>query len=91
MTRSSTNCVILLAKYPAPGRVKTRLIGPLTAVEAAELHRRCLLATLRMVAQLSDVQIILACDPDDSLPAFEALCADEGLPIEYRPQGGRRG
>lgn len=86
--RSPANCVILFAKYPAPGRVKTRLIGPLTPAEAAELHRRCLLATLRMLAQVPDIGIILAGDPDDSLAAFAKLAAEEALPIEYWPQGG---
>ncbi len=32
--------MIVFAKAPVPGRVKTRLLPVLTAVEAAELHRR---------------------------------------------------
>ena len=30
--------IVIFARTPAPGRVKTRLVGPLTAVQAAALH-----------------------------------------------------
>jgi rSAM/selenodomain-associated transferase 1 len=37
----------IVAKAPAPGRVKTRLVPPLTSAEAAAVARACLLDTLR--------------------------------------------
>ncbi len=39
LTRSGHSRVILLTRWPAPGRVKTRLIPALGAAGAAELHR----------------------------------------------------
>ena len=39
--------LILFARYPVPGRVKTRLIPALGAEGAASLHRRLVLRTLR--------------------------------------------
>lgn len=36
--RASPACLVILAKSSRPGRVKTRLIGDLTAAEAAALH-----------------------------------------------------
>src|SRR5207247_2598430 len=39
--------LILFVRYPAPGRVKTRLIPALGAEGAAALHRRLVLRTLR--------------------------------------------
>ena len=39
--------LILFARYPVPGRAKTRLIPALGAEGAAALHRRLVLRTLR--------------------------------------------
>jgi rSAM/selenodomain-associated transferase 2/rSAM/selenodomain-associated transferase 1 len=39
--------LILLARYPVPGKVKTRLVPALGAEAAAGLHRRLVLRTLR--------------------------------------------
>ena len=39
--------LILFARYPVPGKVKTRLIPALGAEGAAALHRRLVLRTLR--------------------------------------------
>ncbi len=43
------NQILVFAKLPRAGRVKTRLVGPLSAREAAALHQACLQDTLRMV------------------------------------------
>lgn len=50
-----SRALIIFAKYPLPGRVKTRLSPPLTPEEAAGLYRCMLLDTLTMVASLSDI------------------------------------
>jgi hypothetical protein len=39
--------LILFARYPVPGRAKTRLVPALGAEGAAALHRRLALRTLR--------------------------------------------
>jgi hypothetical protein len=44
--------VAVFTKPPRPGRVKTRLIGPLTARQAASLHLACLKDTLQMVEKV---------------------------------------
>jgi hypothetical protein len=36
---SRENALVVMLKYPEPGRVKTRLVPPLTAAEAARLYR----------------------------------------------------
>ena len=46
------SAVVIFAKVPAPGRVKTRLLGQLTAQQAAAIHRACLKDTAREVARL---------------------------------------
>ncbi len=60
------NIVIVFAKYPEPGRVKTRLIGPLTAAQAAEVHLRCLHVTMACVAAVEGVDIVLAGSPGEA-------------------------
>ncbi len=57
------NIVIVFAKYPDPGRVKTRLIGRLTAAQAAEVHLRCLHVTLDCLTAVEKVGVVLAASP----------------------------
>ena len=47
---SSADHLVVFARWPEPGRVKTRLVPPLTPVEACELHRALVGATLAAVA-----------------------------------------
>ncbi|MFI9485772.1 DUF2064 domain-containing protein [Promicromonospora sp. NPDC052451] len=54
--------VVVLAKEPLPGKVKTRLIGRLTAAEAAGLARAALADTLDAVRALPGVRTVLALD-----------------------------
>lgn len=68
---------IVLAKYPEPGRVKTRLIGAFTAEQAAQMHRRCLRLTLDCLHEVGRVEIVLAGSPEG---------ADFG---EFLPPGAR--
>lgn len=75
---------IVLAKYPAPGRVKTRLIGAFTAEQAAQVHRRCLRLTLDCLHAAGRVEIVLAGSPDGAdfaeflPPAARLLSQGEG-------------
>lgn len=54
--------VVVLAKEPVPGKVKTRLIGRLTAAEAAALAQAALADTLDAVGALPGVRPVLALD-----------------------------
>jgi len=47
MHNNPLNALLIFAKYPKPGRVKTRLSPPLSPEEAAELYRCMLLDTLK--------------------------------------------
>lgn len=63
--------VVVLAKSPVPGRVKTRLSPPYTPDEAASLAQAALVDTLdaAMSASVHRVVLILEGDPGDWLPA----------------------
>jgi len=84
--------VFVFAKFPEPGAVKTRMMPPLTATEAAELHRASLLAVLETLRAVGGINVTLAVTPDDRVDALAALVA--GQDVACRSQGdgdlGRR-
>ena len=63
--------VVVIAKEPVPGRVKTRLTPPFTPVDAALLAEAALTDTLAAAAATPVTQRVLALDgaPGDWLPA----------------------
>jgi rSAM/selenodomain-associated transferase 1 len=69
--------VVVFAKAPEAGRVKTRLCPPLTPAAAAELHRACLCDLWDRLAQLSPIQRILCHDPPDCGETFRGLLSGE--------------
>jgi glycosyltransferase A (GT-A) superfamily protein (DUF2064 family) len=73
--------VIVIAKEPVPGRVKTRLVPPLTYAQAADLAAAALTDTLRVAETVSARCHLLAWDG----------CSDEWLPggwsITEQPEG----
>ncbi len=54
--------LVVLAKVPRAGHVKTRLTPPLSARDAAAVAAAALLDTLRAVEQVPDVLRVLALD-----------------------------
>ncbi|MDG4866242.1 glycosyltransferase, partial [Streptomyces sp. T-3] len=57
-----TTTLLVIAKEPLPGRVKTRLTPPFTPVEAAELAEAALTDTLAVVRALPARRRILVLD-----------------------------
>jgi len=55
--------LLIFAKQPLPGKVKTRLSPPFTFQAAADIYRCMLSDTLRKVAELSGVEVILLFAP----------------------------
>ena len=84
MTRR-TDAVVVLAKEPRPGRVKTRLQGQFSAAEAAELAAAALHDTLDVVRAASLRRRVLAWDGDP------ARCSTD-FEVTTQPTGplGRR-
>lgn len=68
--------LVIMAKAPQPGAVKTRLCPPLSHPEAADLYRCFLLDTLAKARTLNDVSLILAYTPASSKNFFASLAAD---------------
>ncbi len=77
---------IVLAKAPAPGRVKTRLCPPCTAMDAAALAEASLLDTLAAVTATGAARRVLALDgaPGPWLPPGFAVVPQRGDGLDDR-------
>jgi rSAM/selenodomain-associated transferase 1 len=84
--------LIILAKAPIPGQVKTRLCPPLAPDEAATLHGTMVLDTLERSRNLLGFDRFLACAPSKQHPFFKAVGARQDVHLLEQVQGdlGRR-
>lgn len=76
--------VVIMAKAPRPGEVKTRLCPPLSYEEAAELYRCFLLDKVEQLKALHDAAPAIAYSPDNSRTLFEALAPSSFALIPQR-------
>ena len=78
--------VVVIAKEPVPGRVKTRLTPPFTTREAAALAQAALTDTLAAVAQTTVARRVLALDgmPGPWLPRGFDLIGQRGAGLDER-------
>ena len=79
--------LIIFAKAPIPGQVKTRLCPPLAPDEAATLHGTMVLDTLERSRNLLGFDRFLACAPSKQHPFFKAVGARQGVPLLEQIQG----
>jgi rSAM/selenodomain-associated transferase 1 len=77
--------ILVFAKAPTPGRVKTRLAPALDAGAAAELHRQLVARTLRTATAAAVGPVGLWCAPD-AHDAFFADCA-KAFGVSLHDQG----
>ncbi|HKW50162.1 MAG TPA: DUF2064 domain-containing protein, partial [Candidatus Eisenbacteria bacterium] len=77
--------IAIFAKAPVPGRVKTRLVPPLSPEEAAAVARACLEVTIRRIAHAVDGPVTLFLDGEADA-ALRALAGSLGVGIA--PQVG---
>ncbi|MFQ6058363.1 MAG: TIGR04282 family arsenosugar biosynthesis glycosyltransferase [Anaerolineae bacterium] len=67
--------LIIMAKAPVPGAVKTRLCPPYTFEEAAELCRCFLLDTFDLVSRLRRVPVAVAYSPPGAEGIFRSMAS----------------
>src|SRR5262245_55017564 len=80
-----SNALVIAAKAPVVGQVKTRLCPPLSPAEATELHRCFLVDTVARASTVPAVQVCLGVTPADSEALFRALLP---FPVQYLSQRG---
>ena len=78
-------CVIVFAKNPIPNQVKTRLVPPLSSEQAATLYTAFLIDWCQTLAELPDVDIVIAYTPPEAQSDLQALIGDDAI---YIPQMG---
>ena len=68
--------MVIMAKAPQAGKVKTRLCPPFSPAEAAELYRCFLLDTIAKIRTLTDVCPVIAYTPESGRRFFETVAPD---------------
>ncbi|NUW44035.1 TIGR04282 family arsenosugar biosynthesis glycosyltransferase [Nonomuraea rhodomycinica] len=86
MPPSGSAQILIIAKEPVAGRVKTRLTPPFTPAEAAALAEAALRDSLRAVSATPATQRLLALDglPGGWLPAGFAVIPQRGASLDER-------
>ena len=56
--------IAVMAKWPEPGNVKTRLCPPLTPEQAADLYEAFFLDTVSLVSGIEHTDVFVAYDPE---------------------------
>jgi uncharacterized protein len=69
--------LVLFAKEPRPGAVKTRLTPPLTPNQASELSQCFLADTVDYLRPLQNIDRIIAYDPPEAASYFTTLAGDD--------------
>ena len=78
--------VILMAKYPTPGRVKTRLTTELSPAHAAAVHRVFVQHLVGRLARLAPAELVVCFDPPEQGGAMRELFGDVAVPLTFAPQ-----
>lgn len=80
----ATSKLIVFAKAPIPGTVKTRLQPIVSAEDAAKLQIFFIRQTLSMIADMQDVDVELCCFPGVSHPFFLQIVQQYGIAISQQ-------
>ncbi len=81
-----STCLIIFAKNPIPGKVKTRLSPQIAPPDAAELYKAFIADIAINALQLKCDRVVVAYTPLDAEPSFHGICEQS---INYMPQEGR--
>ncbi len=76
--------IVVMAKQPEPGKVKTRLCPPLSPGQAADLYEAFFTDTLSLVSGIEKSGLFVAYDPDTARDFFTRICSPR---VACIPQG----
>lgn len=74
-------CIVIFAKAPVPGQVKTRLLPHLSPEQAASLYRAFLTDWCRALSTVTMARRVIAYTPPEGLKALRALIGEEAIYI----------
>ena len=77
--------LIIFAKSPIPGKVKTRLTPCITPTEAAELYKAFIIDIIGNTHKLKYERVTIADTPSNEEATFHSIC---GQSVDYLPQKG---
>jgi rSAM/selenodomain-associated transferase 1 len=86
VTKQEKLLLVVMAKAPVPGMVKTRLVPHLSPQEATDLYRCLLKDRIATIQRLTGVALAIAYTPADAKDAFIPFC-ENGLRLI--PQKGK--
>jgi len=84
MTVSKKRALVVFAKAPIPGTVKTRLCPPLSPEQATALHSSFVMDAIERIKKVAGAlkaDRFLACDPSTDHPFFTALRSHHGVQL----------
>jgi len=76
--------IVIMAKQPEPGKVKTRLCPPLSPGQAADLYKAFFLDTVSLVSRIKHTDLLVAYDPDTARDYFSRIVSPA---VKCIPQG----
>lgn len=82
----NVNALIIFAKAPVPGYVKTRLQTHLSPEECAQLHSSFIIDTIGVAKMVEETDIFLSCHPDINDPFFQKVATE--FEVRLAPQNG---
>jgi rSAM/selenodomain-associated transferase 1 len=75
------NAIVIFAKSPESGHVKTRLQNPLRPENIRKLSEAFLRDTIKVASGLTAARFFLACSPDQNDPFFQKLAGEYRLAL----------
>jgi rSAM/selenodomain-associated transferase 1 len=79
--------LLVFAKAPVPGQVKTRLAAAIGAAAATRLHEALVGRTLAIAVAADVGDVVLCCAPDASHPFFARMQRELGVALEAQVGG----
>jgi rSAM/selenodomain-associated transferase 1 len=79
--------LIVFARAPVPGRVKTRLAATIGSLAAAQLHAQLLERAVATAVAARAGVVELHCAPDARHPRFRSLAERYGIALRAQPRG----
>lgn len=87
MNEELSKLLVVVAKEPVPGKVKTRLFPELSPADAADLYRCFLHDRIQGVSTLNGIDIALAYTPENAVETFTELVSDGFALFAQRGKG----